>query len=177
MCDCSSLDGFYYVTQRWTWDPRIILNGIRLLLEDKQFSSREDCNVPTLGHHHSADIYDDQSSQMEVIEITRVLERHCGVHLAFLIIFHHYEPFRTGWLWFRCILMISMIWTILSYKSMKFTEEVILGTLLGGTSQCNSSLELGGATLQDGMARSDFQRLGKPQGEIRSFSEVKRVIN
>jgi hypothetical protein len=39
---------------------------------------------------------------------------------------------------------------------MEFTEEVILGTLLGGTSQCNSSLESRGAILQDGMARSDF---------------------
>jgi hypothetical protein len=48
--------------------------------------------------------------------------------------------------------MISMILSILSYKLIKFTEEVILGTLLGGTSQCNSSLESGGATLQDGMA-------------------------
>jgi hypothetical protein len=114
---------------------------------------------------------------MGVIASTGVIERHCGVQLAFLIISHHYEPFRTGWLWFRCIPMISMILTILSYKSIKFTEEVILGTLLGGTSQCNSSLESGGATLQDGMARSDFQWPGKPQGEIRSFLEVKRLIN
>jgi hypothetical protein len=114
---------------------------------------------------------------MEVIESIGVFERHSGVQLAFLIIFHHYEPFRTGWLWFHCIPTISMILTILSYKSMKFIEEVILGTLLGGTSQFNSSLESGGATLQDGMARSDFQQLGKPQGEIRSFSKVKRVIN
>jgi hypothetical protein len=120
-----------------------------------------DCNVPTLGHHHSAEIYDDQSSQMDVIASTGVFERHCGVQLVSMIIFHHYEPFRTGWLWFHCIPTISMILTILSYKSMEFTEEVILGTLLGGTSQCNSSLESGGATLQDGMARSDFQWLGK----------------
>jgi hypothetical protein len=84
---------------------------------------------------------------MDVIVSTWVFERHCGVHLVSMIIFHHYEPFRTGWLWFRCILTISMILTILSYKSMEFTEEVILGTLLGGTSQCNSSLELGGLTL------------------------------
>jgi hypothetical protein len=114
---------------------------------------------------------------MEVIASTRVIERHCGVQLALLIIFHHYEPFYIGWLWFRCIPTISMILTILSYKSMKFTKEVILGTLLGGTSQCNSSLELGGATLQEEIARSDFQWLGKPQGEIRSFSEVKKLIN
>jgi hypothetical protein len=60
---------------------------------------------------------------------------------------------------------------------MKFTEEVIVGTLLGETSQCNSSLESGGATQRDGMARSDFQWPGKPQGEIRSFSEVKWLIN
>jgi hypothetical protein len=135
------------------------------------------CNVPTLGHHHSAEVYDDQSSQMDVIASTGVIERHCGVHLALLIIFHHYEPFHTGWLWFCCIPTISMILTILSYKLIKFTEEVILGTLLGGTSQCNSSLESGGATLQDGMARSDFQWPRKPQGEIRCFSEVKRLIN
>jgi hypothetical protein len=73
--------------------------------------------------------------------------------------------------------MISMILTILGYKSIKFTVEVILGTLLGGTSQCNSSLESGEATLQDGMVRSDFQWPGKPQGEIRSFLEVKKLIN
>jgi hypothetical protein len=149
--ECSSLDGFYCVSHRWTWDPGILFEGIWLLLEDKQFSSREDCNVPTLGHHHSAEVYDDQSSQMDVIASTGVIERHCGVHLAFLIIFHHYEPFHTGWLWFRCIPTISMILTILGYKLIKFTEEVILGTLLGGTSQCNSSLESGGETLQDGM--------------------------
>jgi hypothetical protein len=71
---------------------------------------------------------------MDVIASTGVFERHCGVQLSFLIISHHYEPFHTGWLWFRCIPMISMILTILSYKSMKFTEEVILSTLLGGTS-------------------------------------------
>jgi hypothetical protein len=70
-----------------------------------------------------------------------------------------------------------MILTILSYKSIKFTEEVILGTLLGGTSQCNISLESGGKKLQDGMDRSDFQWPWKPQGEIRRFSEVKRLIN
>jgi hypothetical protein len=177
VCYCSSLDGFYYVSHRWTWDPGILLQGIWVLLEDKQFSSREDCNVPTLGHHHRAEIYDDQSSQMGARASTRVFERHCGVHIALMIIFHHYEPFRTDWLWFRCIPTISMILTILSYKSMEFTEEVILGTLLGGTSQCNSSLESGGETLQDGMARSDFQWPGKPQGEIRSFSKVKRLIN
>jgi len=135
------------------------------------------CNVPTLGHHHSVEVYDDQSSQMGVIASTRVIERHREVQVAFLIISHHYVPFRTGWLWFRCILMISVILTILSYKLIEITKEIILGTLLGGTSQCNSSLESGGETLQDGMARSDFQWSGKPQGEIRRFSEVKRLIN
>jgi hypothetical protein len=92
------------------------------------------CNVPTLGHHQRAEIYDDQSSQMGARASTGVFERHCGVQLALMIIFHHYEPFCIGWLWFRCIPTISMILTILSYKSMEFTKEVILGTLLGGTS-------------------------------------------
>jgi hypothetical protein len=71
---------------------------------------------------------------MEVIASTGIFERQCGVHIALMIIFHHYDPFHTGWLWFRCIPMISRILTILSYKSMEFTEEVILGKLLGGTS-------------------------------------------
>jgi hypothetical protein len=84
---------------------------------------------------------------MDVIESTGVIERHCGVQLVLLIIFHHYEPFHIGWIWFHCIPTISMILTILGYKLIKSIEEVILGTLLGGTSQCNSSLELGGETL------------------------------
>jgi hypothetical protein len=71
---------------------------------------------------------------MGVIASTGVIERHYEVQLALFIISHHYEPFCTSWLWFCCIPMISMILAILSYKSIKFTEEVILGTLLGGTS-------------------------------------------
>jgi hypothetical protein len=114
---------------------------------------------------------------MDVIASTGVFERHCGVQLEFIIIFHHYEPFCTGWIWFRSLSTISMILTILSYMLIKITDEGILGTLLAGTSQCNSSLESRGSTLQDGMARSDFQWPGKPQGEIRRFSEVKRLIN
>jgi hypothetical protein len=70
-----------------------------------------------------------------------------------------------------------MILTILSHKLIEFTEEVILDTLLGGTSKCNSSLESEEATLQVGMVRSDFQWPRKPQGVIRCFSEVKRLIN
>jgi hypothetical protein len=46
----SSLDGTYCVSHRWTWDPDIVFRWVQLLLEDKQYSSREDCNVPTLGH-------------------------------------------------------------------------------------------------------------------------------
>ena len=114
---------------------------------------------------------------MDVIVSTGVFERHCGVHIVSMIIFHHYEPFHTGWLWFHCILTISMILTLLNYKSMEFTEEVILGTLLGGTSHCNSSLESRGETLQNGMAISDFEWPRKPHGEISIFSKVKRLIN
>jgi hypothetical protein len=107
--DSSSLDGAYCVSHRWTWDPGIIFGWIQLLLEDKQYSSREDCNVPTLGHHYITECYDDQSSQMEVIASTGAIEGYFGVRLASLILFHHYDPFRTAWLWFRCIPTISMI--------------------------------------------------------------------
>jgi hypothetical protein len=107
------------------------------------------CNVPTLGHQGITQCYDDQGSQLEIIASTGAIEGYFGVQLASLILFHHYDPFRTDWLWFRCIPTISMILSILSYRLIKFTEEVILGTILGGTSQCNSSLESGGTTLQD----------------------------
>jgi hypothetical protein len=71
---------------------------------------------------------------MEVITSTDIMERYFGVQLVSFVPFHHYDPFRTGWLWFRCISTISMILSILSYKLIKFTEEVILGIILGGTS-------------------------------------------
>jgi hypothetical protein len=111
------------------------------LLEDKQYSSRDECNVPTLGHRGITGCYDDQSSQLKIIASTRDIEGYFWVRLASLILFNHYDPFRIDWLWFRCIPMISMILSILSYRLIKFTKEVILGTILGGTSQCNSSLE------------------------------------
>jgi hypothetical protein len=57
-CTIVHLWGFYYVSHRWTWDRSIILEGIRLFLEDNIFSSREDCNVSTLGHHHREKTYD-----------------------------------------------------------------------------------------------------------------------
>jgi hypothetical protein len=114
---------------------------------------------------------------MEVIVSTKIIERYFGVWLASLIPFHHYNPFHTGWIWFCCILTISMILSILSYKLIKFNEEIILDTILGGTSQCNISLESEGTGLQDMMMRSDFQWPGKPLGEIRHFSEVRRLIN
>jgi hypothetical protein len=53
---------------------------------------------------------------MDVIASTWIIERHFGVRLALLIPFYHYDPFRIGWLWFRCIPVISMILSILSYK-------------------------------------------------------------
>ena len=118
-----------------------------------------------MGHRDITGCYDDQSSQLEIIASTGDIEVYFGVHLTSLLLFHHYDPFHTGLLWFRCIPTISMILSILSYKLIKFTKEVILGTLVGGTSQCNSSLESGGASLQDGMVRSDFQWPGKPQGD------------
>ena len=107
--DSSTLGGAYFVSHRWTWDPYIICGLIHLLLEDKQYSSREDCNVPTLGHHGITECYDDQSSQMEVIASTGAIEGYFWVQLASLILFHHYDPFRTAWLLFRCIPTISMI--------------------------------------------------------------------
>jgi hypothetical protein len=46
------LRGVYLVSHRWIWDPGIICSWIQLLLEDKQYFGREDCNVPILGHYN-----------------------------------------------------------------------------------------------------------------------------
>jgi hypothetical protein len=43
------LRGSYYMSHRWIWDSGIIYRLIQLLLEDKQSSSREDCNVLIFG--------------------------------------------------------------------------------------------------------------------------------
>jgi hypothetical protein len=37
---------------------------------------------------------------MEVIASTGTIEGYFGVRLASLILFHHYDPFHTTWLWF-----------------------------------------------------------------------------
>ena len=51
------------------------------------------CNVPTLGHHHRAEIYDDQSSQMGARASTGVFERHCGLF--------HRDKWIVGMKWIR----------------------------------------------------------------------------
>jgi hypothetical protein len=43
------LRGEYYMSHKWIWDPGTIHRMIQLFLEDKQYSSREDCNVPIFG--------------------------------------------------------------------------------------------------------------------------------
>jgi hypothetical protein len=46
---------------------------------------------------------------MKIIVSTGAIEGYFTVRLALLIVFHHYDPFRTAWIWFRCIPTISMI--------------------------------------------------------------------
>jgi hypothetical protein len=77
---------------------------------------------------------------MDVIASTMTIEGYFWVRITYLILFHHYDPFCTNWLWFHCIPTISMILSILIYKLIKFTKEVIFGTIIGGTSQFNISL-------------------------------------
>jgi hypothetical protein len=107
----------YYRSHRWIWDPGITYKLIQLLLEDKQYSSREDCNVPIFGHYYVTECYAYQSSQMGVTASSRDIEGFYWARLASFIIFHHQDPFRTTWLWFHCIPTISII---LSYYGSYF---------------------------------------------------------
>jgi hypothetical protein len=61
-------------------------------------------NVPTLGHHHITEGYDDQSSQMEVIASTWIIERYFGVGLhrsSYFIIMIHSAQVGFGFVAFR----------------------------------------------------------------------------
>jgi hypothetical protein len=107
----------YYRSHRWIWDPGITYRLIRFLLEDKQYCSREDCNVPIFGNYYITECYAYQSSEMGVTTSSRDIEGFYGARLGSFIIFHHRDPFRTTWLWFRCIPMIS---AILSYYDSYF---------------------------------------------------------
>jgi hypothetical protein len=40
---------------------------------------------------------------------TGAIEGFSRVRLASFILFHHHDPFHIAWLWFRCILTISVI--------------------------------------------------------------------
>jgi hypothetical protein len=75
------------------------------------------CNVPTFGHYYITECYADQSSQMGVTASSGDIEGFYWARLASFIIFHHQDPFRTAWLWFRCIPTISVI---LSYYGLYF---------------------------------------------------------
>jgi hypothetical protein len=111
------LRGAYYMSHRWIWDPGIIYILIQLLLEDKQYSSREDCNVPIFGCFYVTEWDACQSSQMGVIVSSGDIEGFYWARLASFIIFHHQDPFHTTCLWFRCIPTISVI---LSYYGAYF---------------------------------------------------------
>jgi hypothetical protein len=58
------LRGPYFMSHRWIWDPGIICILIQLLLEEKQYFIREDCNVPNFGCCYVTEWDACQSSQM-----------------------------------------------------------------------------------------------------------------
>jgi hypothetical protein len=73
---------------RWIWDPGIIHSLIQLLLEDKQYSRREDCNVPIFGFPYVM-VWDAcQSGQLGVIVSSGSFEDFYGARLTLFIIFH-----------------------------------------------------------------------------------------
>jgi hypothetical protein len=75
------------VSHRWIWDPNIIGSWIQLLLEDKQYSGREDCNVPILGHYYITECYAYQSSQIGVTASSRDIKGFYWARIASFIIF------------------------------------------------------------------------------------------
>jgi hypothetical protein len=95
------LRGVYLVSHRWIWNPGIICSWIQLLLEDKQYSGREDCNVPILGHYNITECYAYQSSQIGVTESSRDIEGFYWARLASFIIRIHSAQLGFGFVAFR----------------------------------------------------------------------------
>jgi hypothetical protein len=95
------LRGFYLVSHRWIWDPGIICSWIQLLLEDKQYSSWEDCNVPILGHYNFTKCHAYQSSQIGVTENSGDIEGFYWARLASFIIRIHSAQLGFGFVAFR----------------------------------------------------------------------------
>jgi hypothetical protein len=62
---------------------------IQLFLEDKQYSSREDCNVPIFGLFYVTEWDACESSQLGVIVSLGGIEDLYGARLTLFIIFHH----------------------------------------------------------------------------------------
>jgi hypothetical protein len=89
------------VSHRWIWDPGIICSWIQLLLEDKQYSGREDCNVPILGHYNITECYAYQSSQIGVTESSGDIEGFYWARLASFIIRIHSAQLGFGSVAFR----------------------------------------------------------------------------
>ena len=91
------------MSHRWIWDPDIICSWIQLLLEDKQYSDREDCNVPILGHYNFIECYAYQSSQIGVTESSGDIEGFYWAQLALFIIRIHSAHLGFGFVAFRRI--------------------------------------------------------------------------
>jgi hypothetical protein len=58
----SHLQGSQLSVTQEDMGPRYHMQVDSILLEDKKYSSREDCNVPFLGHYYITECYSYQSS-------------------------------------------------------------------------------------------------------------------
>jgi hypothetical protein len=95
------LRGVYLMSHRWIWDPDIICSWIHLLLQDKQYSCRENCNVPILGHYNFTECYAYESSQIGMTESSEDIDVFYWARLASFIIRIHSAQFGFGFVEFR----------------------------------------------------------------------------
>jgi hypothetical protein len=95
------LEGSQFVSHRWIWDPIIICRLIQLLLEDKQYSNREDYNVSIFGHYYITECYAYQGSQIGVTASSGDIEGFYWDRLASFIIRIHSVQLGFGSIAFR----------------------------------------------------------------------------
>jgi hypothetical protein len=95
------LRGVYLVSHRWIWDPSIICSWIQLFLEDKQYSDREDYNVPIFGHYNFTECYAYQSNQIGVKESLGDIEGFYWARIPSFIIRIHSAQLGFGFVAFR----------------------------------------------------------------------------
>jgi hypothetical protein len=156
---------------------------VMVLLEDKQYLEREDCDVPIFGFPCFAIGSDlrglcqpDQRVKWRLTVSSEGLRELYEDHPSPFTIFHHHGHLRTVCSWFRGIPTIPIIWVIIEHNLIKYPNDVIWIILSEGIPWCNRSLESGRKDLKVGMMRKGLLASENVLKPINHFPALKNEL-